>query len=96
MRATRATQGTKRDPEGQQRSQPRKPGGASRSPKCDPGETKSSEWEPKGSQKIGPRGANRSLEVMQGYREGHTRATRDAQTENVRFPKGNIGVQRGT
>ena len=88
--------GDQEGPEGQQRRQPRKPGGASRSPKGDPGETKSSEWEPKGSQKIGPRGANRSLEVMQAYREGHTRATRDAQTENVRFPKGNIRVQRGT
>ena len=95
MRATRATQGTKRNHRGSKGGNQESleaPVGAQRTNQ----ETKSSEWGPNGSQKIAPRGANRSLEVMQGYREGHTRATRDAQTENVRFPNGNTGVQRGT
>ncbi len=85
MKATRATQGTKRNQRGSkgdnQESQ-EAPVGGQRTTQ----ETKSSEWEAKGSQKIAPRGANSSPEVVEGSREGHTRATRDAQKENVRSP----------
>jgi len=85
VRATRAIQETKKDQryskEDNQESQ-EATAGAHRTTQ----ETKSSEWEAKGSQKIGPRGANSSLEVVVGSRKGRTRAARDAQKENLRSP----------
>ena len=85
MRATRAIQETKRDQrysKGDNQESQEATAGAHRTTQ----ETKSSEWKAKGGQKIGPRGANSSLEVVVGFRKGHTRAARDAQKENLHFP----------